>query len=232
MGKSRFNTNFFETYASLLLEKLLGEDYKGLINIDRPDLQMPDHSLGIEVTRALEENKSAALSMLKDIAGIDQAIADTGYTYGYGLSDDLHVGNIEYEYWSLAQPLKRIIASKIEKVGSGFYGDFSRYGLFVFCKYDLSHEDVRMLIGYARDLQRHLDIRYSEMYLAQADRFYCCDLTVPSRIAPQTAESPMISDRSFKVFEISPDLRRSLFLETLRNSYPTTTRHTDSPVIK
>ena len=116
--------------------------------------------------------------------------------------------------------LKRIIASKIEKVGSGFYGDFNRYGLFVFCKYDLSPEDVRMLIGYARDLQRHLDIRYSEMYLAQSDRFYFCDLTVPSRIAPQTAESPMASDRSFKVFEISPDLRRSLFLETLRNSYP------------
>ena len=155
--------------------------------------------------------------MLKDIAGIDQAIADIGYTYGYGLSDDLHVGNIEYEYWSLAQPLKRIIASKIEKVGSGFYGDFSRYGLFVFCKYDLSEDDVRMLIGYARDLQRHLDIRYSEMYLAQADRFYCCDLTVPSRIAPQTGET----GPSFKVYEISPELRRSLFLETLRNSYPT-----------
>ena len=221
MGKSRFNTNFFETYASLLLEKLLGEEYKGLVNIDRPDLQMPDHSLGIEVTRALEENKTAALSMLKDIAGIDQAIADTGYTYGYGLSDnDLHVGNIEYEYWSLAQPLKRIIASKIEKVGSGFYGDFSRYGLFVFCKYDLSEDDVRMLIGYARDLQRHLDIRYSEMYLAQADRFYCCDLTIPSRIAPQTAES-IAPGRSFNVYEISPELRRSLFLETLRNSYPT-----------
>lgn len=220
MGKSRFNTNFFETYAMLLLEKLLGESYKGLVNIDRPDLQMPDHSLGIEVTRALEENKTAALSMLKDIAGIDQVIVDTGCTYGYGLSDDLHVGNIEYEYWSLAQPLKRIIASKIEKVGSGFYGDFTRYGLFVFCKYDLSPEDVRMLIGYARDLQRHLDIRYSEMYLAQSDRFYCCDLTVPSRIAPQTAESPALVDQSFKVYEISPELRRSLFLETLRNSYP------------
>ncbi|MBR4978662.1 MAG: hypothetical protein IKY95_06900 [Bacteroidales bacterium] len=222
MGKSRFNTNFFETYAKGLLVSLLGKDYDGLVNIDRPDLQMPDHSLGIEVTRALEENKTAALSMLKDIAGIDQDIVDTGYTYGYGLSDDdLHVGNIEYEYWSLAQPLKRIIASKIEKVGSGFYGDFNRYGLFVFCKYDLSTEDVRMLIGYARDLQRHLDIRYSEMYLAQADRFYLCDLTVPSRIAPQTAES-IAPGRSFKVYEISPELRRSLFLNTLRNSYPAT----------
>lgn len=222
MGKSRFNTNFYETYARLSLETLLGDSYTGLVNIDRPDLQMPDRSLGIEVTRAMEENKTAALSLLKEMAGIDQDIVDTGCTYGYGLSDDeLHVGNLEYEYWSLAQPLKRIIASKIEKVGSGFYGEFSRYGLFVFCKYDLTHEDVAMLTGYARELQRHLDIRYSEMYLAQADRFWLCDLTVPSRVAPQTAESTTF-DRSFRFFEISPEMRRSLFLNTLRDSYPNT----------
>ena len=85
MGKSRFNTNFFETYAKLSLETLLGEDYSGLVNIDRPDLQMEDRSLGIEVTRAMEENKTAALSMLKEMAGIDQDIVESGFTYGYGL---------------------------------------------------------------------------------------------------------------------------------------------------
>ncbi len=220
MGKSRFNTNFFETYARLSLETLLGEAYGGLVNIDRPDLQMEDKSLGIEVTRAMEENKTAALSMLKEMAGIDRDIVDSGCTYGYGLSDnELHVGDLEYEYWSLAQPLKRIIASKIEKVGSGFYGDFRKYGLYVFCKYDLNDEDVRMLIGYARDLQRHLDIRYSEMYLAQADRFWHCDLTVPSLTTPQTADDDG-SDRSFRLFEISPELRRTLFLGALRDRYP------------
>ena len=220
MGKSRFNTNFFETYAKLSLETLLGEGYSGLVNIDRPDLQMEDKRLGIEVTRAMEESKTAALSMLKEMAGMDQDIVDTGCTYGYGLSDDeLHVGALEYEYWSLAQPLKRIIASKIEKVGSGFYGDFRKYGLYVFCKYDLNQEDVEMLIGYARDLQRHLDIRYSEMYLSQADRFWLCDLTVPSRVAPQTAESTA-SDRSFRLFEISKEQRRDFFLGALRDRYP------------
>lgn len=220
MGKSRFNTNFFETYARLSLEMLLGEGYFGLVNIDRPDLQMEDRSLGIEVTRAMEESKTAALSMLKEMAGIDQDIIDTGCTYGYGLSaDELHVGELEYEYWSLAQPLKRIIASKIEKAGSGFYGDFRRYGLYVFCKYDLSQEDVEMLISYARELQRHLDIRYSEMYLAQADRFWFCDLTVPARIAPQTAGSPA-SDRPFRIYEISKEQRRELFLGALRDRYP------------
>ena len=89
----------------------------------------------------------------------------------------------------------------------------------MFCKYDLNQEDVEMLIGYARDLQRHLDIRYSEMYLSQADRFWLCDLTVPSRVAPQTAESTA-SDRSFRLFEISKEQRRDFFLGALRDRYP------------
>ena len=79
MGKSRFNTNFFETYAKLSLETLLGEGYSGLVNIDRPDLQMEDKRLGIEVTRAMEESKTAALSMLKEMAGMDQDIVDTDF---------------------------------------------------------------------------------------------------------------------------------------------------------
>ena len=206
MGKSRFNTNFFETYASLLLEKLLGEEYKGLVNIDRPDLQMPDHSLGIEVTRALEENKAAALSMLKDIAGIDQTIADTGYTYGYGLSDDLHVGNIEYEYWSLAQPLKRIIASKIEKVGAGFYGDFKEYGLYIFCKDDLSEEEVILTMEYASDLQRNLDITYSKIYLSLIDKLYVCDLSDVNRIKHKTHCTS---------YDISPKMCKEFFIKSL-----------------
>lgn len=206
MGKSRFNTNFFETYASLLLENLLGEGYKGLVNIDRPDLQMPDHSLGIEVTRALEENKAAALSMLKDIAGIDQTIADTGYTYGYGLSDDLHVGNIEYEYWSLAQPLKRIIASKIEKVGAGFYGEFNEFGLYIFCRDNLTHEEVVLTMEYASDLQRHLDLKYSKIYLSLIDKLHVCDLTNVDRLLRPT---------TFTSYDIPKALRWELFTNAL-----------------
>ena len=172
----KFNTCFFERYAMLTLERVLGARYSGLINVDRPDLQMPDKSLGIEVTRAMEENKASALSMLKEMAGINQDVIDTGCTYGFGLEDGLAVGSLEYEYWTLAQPLKRIVASKIEKVGSGFYGNFKDYGLFVFCKYDLSEEEVLMTASYARELQRHIDIKYSHLYLAQADKFYVCIL--------------------------------------------------------
>ena len=145
----KFDTCFFERYAQITLETVLGEEYADLVNRDRPDLQKLDKSLGIEVTRAMEPRKEAALDMLKEMAGlqveetdreeVDQIIK-TGY--GYGLQDGRYIGHLEYEYWSLALPLRRIIESKVAKVGSGFYSDFKEFGLYVFCKDHLSEEEV------------------------------------------------------------------------------------------
>ena len=50
MSKRKFDTCFFERYAKVTLETILGEEYSALINEDRPDLQMEDRSLGIENT--------------------------------------------------------------------------------------------------------------------------------------------------------------------------------------
>ena len=116
MGNRKFDTCFFERYARNTLTALLGDRYSDLVNEDRPDLQMPDHSLGIEVTRAMEPRKDVATALLKEMAGlvikeedreeVDQ-ILDSGY--GYGLQDGRYIGHIEYEYWALAQTLRRII---------------------------------------------------------------------------------------------------------------------------
>ena len=59
MAKRKFDTCFFERYAQITLETFLGSEYAGLVNEDRPDLQMPDQSLGIEVTRAMEPKKDS-----------------------------------------------------------------------------------------------------------------------------------------------------------------------------
>ena len=61
----KFDTCFFERYAQITLETVLGEEYADLVNRDRPDLQRLDKSLGIEVTRAMEPRKEVALDMLK-----------------------------------------------------------------------------------------------------------------------------------------------------------------------
>ena len=193
---------------------MLGEKYAALVNEDRPDLQMPDGSLGIEVTRAMEPRKDVALTMIKEMAGLQVAeteceemgqIIETGY--GYGLQDGRYVGSLEYEYWSLALPLRRIIESKVSKVGSGFYGDFQEYGLYIFCKDDLSEEEVGLVVEYTAALQRHLDIRYSKMYLSMIDRLYICDLS---------AAFAYEGIATFVSYDISRQMCKDFFLRALR----------------
>ena len=65
-SKPKFDTCFFERYAKLTLETILGEKYSNLVNKDRPDLQTEDDSIGIEVTRALKESKIEAIKLLKE----------------------------------------------------------------------------------------------------------------------------------------------------------------------
>ena len=211
MGKRKFDTCFFERYAQISLETLLGRRYEDLINEDRPDLQMPDHSLGIEVTRAMEPRKDVANDLLKEMAGFDvpeedredmDTIIKSGY--GYGLQDGRYIGHIEYDYWALAQPLRRIIESKVGKVGSGFYGDFKEYGLYIFCKDDLTEEEVILTMEYTSELQRHLDRRYSTMYLSLIDRLYVCDLSDVDRMKKKTTCTS---------HEITRGMRRLFFMQ-------------------
>ena len=209
----KFDTCFFERYAQITLKSVLGKEYAELVNKDRPDLQMPDRSLGIEVTRAMESNKRAALHMLKEMAGLEvqeenreeiSQIIKSGY--GYGLQDGKYIGHLEYEYWSLALPLRRIIESKISKVGSGFYGEFQEYGLYIFCKDDLTEEEVNMTMEYASELQRHIDVKYSKIYLSLINRLYVCDLSEVNRTDHKTTCTS---------YEITGRMCKEFFLEAL-----------------
>ena len=213
MGKRKFDTCFFERYAQICLENILGRDYEALVNEDRPDLQMPDRYLGIEVTRAMEPRKDVHQELLEEMAGFEikeedkeevNDIIRTGY--GYGLQEGRYIGHIEYEYWRLAQPLRRIIESKVSKVGAGFYGEFDEYGLYIFCKDDLTEEEVNLTMEYTSDLQRHLDMKYSKMYLSLIDRLYVCDLTSVDRTMHPTKCS---------THEITRTMRRLFFMQAL-----------------
>ena len=103
MATRKFGTCFFEQYAQISLSALLGSEFDCLLNMDRPDLQSPDgKSIGIEVTRAMEESKQAEMALLKDVAGITKGedrhdidqILEYGYSFGLqggkyiGLKDD------------------------------------------------------------------------------------------------------------------------------------------------
>lgn len=184
---SRFDTCFFERYARVSLEKLLDEGFAVLLNKDRPDLQSADgRSIGIEVTRAMPETKEAADTMLKEMAGIrpvKSAGVESGDLdsmlasgYGYGLDDGQYVGSREYDYWSLALPMRRIIENKVSKAGNGFYGEFESLALYVFSKDALSDSEVADIMDFTMNLQSENTIRYDFLYLSEINNLNVCDL--------------------------------------------------------
>ena len=179
----KFDTCFFERYASVSLAALVGEPYAHLVNRDRPDLQDETQSIGIEVTRAIRENKNVANALVNEMAGEDvkevnasdlRHINQSGYAYGLG--DGSIIGRNEYEYWSLALPLKRILEIKMDKVNNGFYGDFHEFDLFVFTKEDLSLDQVKQTIAFMMEKQAYQNRLYSRLFLSQIQTLFNCDL--------------------------------------------------------
>ena len=164
------------------LRSLLGKRYSHLVNADRPDLQDVAQGIGIEVTRAITEDRNVANSLINEMAGrpvkeVNEdllKIQESGYSYGLGMN--YSVGSNEYNYWALALPMKRILESKMWKIDNGFYGDFKEFGLYVFTKYDLVADEVEEIIGFMMDAQQSKKIRYDHLFISQIDTFFDCDL--------------------------------------------------------
>ena len=183
MLNPKFDTCFFERYAMVSLASLLGEHYAHLVNRDRPDLQDETQSIGIEVTRAIRENKNVANALVNEMAGEDvkevnaedlRHINQSGYAYGLG--DGSIIGRNEYEFWSLALPLKRILEIKMDKVNNGFYGDFHEFGLFVFTKEDLDLDQIKQTIAFMMERQAYQNRFYSRLFISQIQSLFDCDL--------------------------------------------------------
>lgn len=183
MLNPKFDTCFFERYAMISLATLLGEHYAHLVNRDRPDLQDEEQGIGIEVTRAIRESKNVANALVNEMAGEDikevnaedlRHINQSGYAYGLG--DGSIIGRNEYEFWSLALPLKRILEIKMNKVNDGFYGDFHEFGLFVFTKEDLDLDQIKQTIAFMMEKQAYQNRLYSRLFISQIQTMFDCDL--------------------------------------------------------
>ena len=205
MEKTKYDTIFFERYARASLISLVGEYFNGLKNSDRPDLQDKEQGIGIEVTRAIRENRNVANALINEMVGrkvMDVSENDwidmTKYGYGYGIHDSF-IGKTEYEYWAAALPLKRIIESKVNKVAKGFYGDFPVYGLYVFSKENLTDDLVQSAISYTVGLQEPNKKRYDYMYISQIHEMFICNL----------------KDTSFKTIGITKEQCRKFYHEAV-----------------
>lgn len=181
----KFDTCFFERYAMVSLAALMGEHYAHLVNRDRPDLQDEANGIGIEVTRAIRENKNVANALVNEMAGMDvvevdpddlRQIKQSGYAYGLG--DGSLIGRNEYEYWSLALPLKRILEIKMDKVNNGFYGDFQEFDLFVFTKEAIDAVQIEQTIAFMMQHQSQQSVCYSKLFVSQIQTMFVCDLTL------------------------------------------------------
>lgn len=201
----KFDTCFFERYAMYSLEALLGERYAHLVNADRPDLQDDGQGIGIEVTRAITEDKNVANSLINEMAGRQVKevnedllrIQESGYSYGLDLN--YSVGSNEYNYWALALPMKRILESKLWKVNNGFYGNFKEFGLYVFTKYDLVADEINEIIGFMMDAQKTCAVQYEHLYVSQIDTLFDCDL----------------KQGDFDCYPIDSKLRRSFYYKAI-----------------
>ena len=212
MAVREFGTCFFEQYAQISLSALLGSEFDTLVNRDRPDLQSEDgRSLGIEVTRAMEESKKAADEMLLDVAGrtpqprgaeIEQ-ILENGYAFG--LEEGKYIGVKELLYWSMALPLARILESKVAKAGNGFYGRYDKMGLFVFCRENLGATEARKAMNYTLSLQKYQDLRYNRLYLADVDDLFVCNL-----------DDGITPDTRLIRYRISQEQRQAFYQEAIR----------------
>lgn len=212
MGLRKFDTCFFEQYARITLSALLGSEFDCLLNKDRPDLQSADsHSIGIEVTRAMEESRKAEEELLKDISGATSAARDEEaeqimeFGYGYGLKAGKYIGVKELSYWSMALPMRRILESKVSKVGGGFYGHFDKMGLYVFSRDNLGEPDAMHAMRYTISLQKNLDIRYNRLYLADVDDLFVCNL-----------DDGLKESSRLVRYQISQEQRRAFYLEAVR----------------
>ena len=212
IDKRPFGTCFFEQYAQITLATFLGGEMTTLVNRDRPDLQSPDGaSVGIEVTRAMEESKLAQEALMKDIAGVTPSPRDEEieqileYGYAYGLKKGKYIGLKELSYWSMALPMRRILESKVSKVGNGFYGHFGKMGLFVFSRENLGEQEARKAMDYTLFLQKYQDIRYDRLYIADVNDLFVCNLA-----DGLSEDSRMVRYRVFQ------EQRKAFYMEAIR----------------
>ena len=212
MDNRPFGTCFFEQYAQITLSTFLGGEMTTLVNRDRPDLQSPDGvSVGIEVTRAMEESKLAQEALMKDIAGVTPSPRDEEieqileYGYAYGLKKGKYIGLKELSYWSMALPMRRILESKVSKVGNGFYGHFGKMGLFVFSRENLGEQEARKAMDYTLFLQKYQDIRYDRLYIADVNDLFVCNLA-----DGLSEDSRMVRYRVFQ------EQRKAFYMEAIR----------------
>jgi len=186
MSVKPFDTRYFERYARLSLVWAGGAEFSALRCADLPDLQAPDRTLGVEVTRAMLQSRQEARTFSDEIAG---------RLSGYDLRWLERLRRGAGPHCDSTDPYAEVLAAirkKVDRLESGDYDGFDRYGLYVFSAGDLSRAEALRAAAALGRMQRGLPRRYGALYLNQVQRMYFCTPDPPRcrtcAIPPETQE--------------------------------------------
>lgn len=121
-----------ECYAKIVLEKVISKSYEKLIIKDKPDLQFPDGSVGIEVTQALDPEQLQAerlyskieRSLVRNEEAAKKQITKCGAEY----KDGVLQGKPGTDSFKL---ILEALEKKLKTINKGEYDKFNEYVLFL-----------------------------------------------------------------------------------------------------
>lgn len=152
----KYDKNYYEKYAKIILSKIVDSHYSKLTHKDRPDLQdLEKNKYGVEVTRGISENEGNFYSFLNDNMGegkdkekllsiankrkldpwISQGDGFTAYSISHGLQDVNSYKKDTITY----------IEKKMIKLNKN-YSLFNSNELFIFLNFSYNKRDIEEII--------------------------------------------------------------------------------------
>lgn len=173
--------NYYEELARRKLCHIWGFDLKNLQRKDKPDLQDPKHSIGIEVVRATCELEEETYKKVKDILDHEISTADRikkiDKLKKMRVKVSANNDQIVSISWSAGKPgLPEEVIERIKEKSKKEYTDYSTIGLFVFVEttaIDENHDSYVMEI--MQQVARQ-DNAFNVIFLDQGRTSCRCDM--------------------------------------------------------
>ncbi len=109
----------------------------------------------------------------------------------------------------MALPMRRILESKVSKLGNGFYGHFVKMGLFVFSRENLGSMEAVKAMNYTISLQKYQEFRYNRLYIADVDDLFVCNL-----------DDGLREDSRLIRYRITQEQRQTFYQEAVQRQNP------------
>lgn len=168
--------DYYECCAKIVLSELVSKDYENLYLRDKPDLQFPDGSRGIEVTQAYNPDHKMAESLwiniqrgsVRNKEGALKEIEKSGSNYnGFLLSSGPD------SFTLILQAFKK----KLETINKGHYAPFHHYDLFVFSEIYADNLMCQDALQAMIDLSLNYKLSFEKVWVSVPGFLYIFDLS-------------------------------------------------------